>query len=110
MLGMNEIAEMLRLLAICADRDHDGHVSIMKFTSNWRVGFGTPFEAWGYTTEDIPMRPGDTFIEAARRALAAPHQSAVCISNPVAYPDKRFEFAVPDGKAIMQQLGLLSRK
>ena len=44
----------------------DGHLTIMKFTTNWRVGFGTPFER-----EDIDAMPvGASFAEAARKLLA----------------------------------------
>ena len=86
---MNETAELLRLLAIYADKYHDGHVTIMKFGSNWKVGFGTPSSNWAYTAEEIPMRPGITFIEAARVALATPQQRSDCITNNRVYPDRQ---------------------
>lgn len=48
-----------------ANAKFDGHLSIMKFTTNWRVGFRTP-----NFREDIDnMATGQTFSEAATRAL-----------------------------------------
>ena len=45
----------------------EGHLTIMKFTTNWRVGFGTPASRC-----DIDqMWEGVTFAEAAEAALAA---------------------------------------
>jgi hypothetical protein len=42
-----------------------GHLTVMKFTSNWRVSFETP-QSWG----DIQQMPqGRTFEEAAYQAL-----------------------------------------
>lgn len=40
---MNETEASLwkRLISI-ADASHDGHLTIMKFTRGWRIGFGTP--------------------------------------------------------------------
>ena len=87
---MDETAEVLRLLAICADKHHDGHVTIMKFTTNWKVGFGEPPDHWGYTAEEKPMKAGATFIEAARKALADPQQEATCITNTIVYPERNY--------------------
>ena len=50
-----------------ANEHFDGHFTVMKFTTNWRVGFGTPMDR-----EDIEqMCEGKTFEEAAQRALDA---------------------------------------
>jgi hypothetical protein len=87
---VNETAELLRLLAIHADKYHDGHVTIMKFSTNWKVGFGTPYENYGYTAEEKPMKAGVTFIEAARKALADPQQKADCITNTIVYPERNY--------------------
>lgn len=48
--------------------DHfDGHLTIMKFTTNWRVGFVTPSDR-----DEIEKMPaGSTFAEAARSAIKA---------------------------------------
>jgi hypothetical protein len=47
--------------------EHDGHLTIYRFTGNWRVGFATPAER-----DDIDAAAeGKTFREAARKALAA---------------------------------------
>jgi hypothetical protein len=52
-------------LVACAVEYYDGHFTICRFTTNWRVGFGTPDDR-----EDInDMRDGKTFAEAAPRAL-----------------------------------------
>jgi len=33
---------VMESLQAIADRYFDGHFTVMKFTTNWRVGFGTP--------------------------------------------------------------------
>lgn len=38
-----KILELLKRIEKIADEHHDGHFTIMKFTTNWRVCFGTPF-------------------------------------------------------------------
>jgi hypothetical protein len=87
-MAIDETARLLRELAIQADKYHDGHVTIMKFGTNWKVGFGTPYENYGYTAEEKPMKAGVTFIEAARKALADPQQKADCITNAIVYPER----------------------
>jgi hypothetical protein len=58
--------DLLNELTAVADKDFDGHLTIMKFTDNWRVGFGTPHDR-----RDIDaMAAGKSFEEAARTALA----------------------------------------
>ena len=58
--------ELMHRLEAAADALFDGHVTIMRFTTNWRVGFHTPFDYFDIQT----MAVGRTFAEAARRALA----------------------------------------
>ncbi len=50
----------------------DGHLTIMKFTTNWRVGFGTPRYDCGDPDDISHMPMGKTFEEAARAALDNP--------------------------------------
>lgn len=50
-----------------ANAQKDGHLTVMKFTSNWRVGWYQPSEREGI--QDLPE--GKTFAEAARAALQA---------------------------------------
>jgi hypothetical protein len=57
--------ERMKILEDVAAEMFDGHVTIMRFTTNWRVGFGTPNDR-----DDIRNMPvGYTFEEAARQAL-----------------------------------------
>jgi hypothetical protein len=57
---------MKRLVEI-ANEKADGHLTIMKFTTNWRVGFFTPRDH-----DDIEnLQAGKTFEEAANAAIAA---------------------------------------
>lgn len=52
--------KLLTELATVADQ-HGGHFTVMKFTTNWRVGFGTPVSRC-----DIDqMWEGETFAKAA---------------------------------------------
>jgi hypothetical protein len=73
-------AKLLALLVAEADRNHDGHLTIMKFTTNWRVSFGTPEQVMDeevlFEGKDGPAYPeveampvGKTFKEAAKAAL-----------------------------------------
>jgi len=55
---------MVQLVTI-ANADFDGHLSVMKFTTNWRVGFITPDGRDGISA----MHEGETFDEAATKAL-----------------------------------------
>ncbi len=62
----NEDLALLQELERVANEKYDGHVTIMKFTTNWRVWFGTPGDRG-----DIQAAPnGQTFRVAAERALA----------------------------------------
>ncbi|TKW63712.1 MAG: hypothetical protein DI616_19280 [Paracoccus denitrificans] len=61
-----EIELWQRLQKVAAEK-HDGHLTILKFTTNWRVGFFTPAER-----EQVDeMAVGNSFAEAAQNALAA---------------------------------------
>ena len=57
--------DLFRRLVETADKNFDGHLTVMKFTTNWRVGFVTPADRDGIA--DLPA--ANTFAEAARRAL-----------------------------------------
>jgi hypothetical protein len=61
----NEEAELWNKLVQTANKLSDGHLTVMKFKRNWRVGFFTPNKR-----EDIDlMAAGKTFADAARMAL-----------------------------------------
>ena len=66
-LSMDDLALLNELIAVASER-HNGHLTVMRFTANWRIGFGTPRER-----HDISRMPkGATFLDAARSALADP--------------------------------------
>jgi hypothetical protein len=55
------------MLEAVANERHDGHFTIMKFKTNWRIAFRTPTDR-----EEIEgMSVGETFDEAARAAIEA---------------------------------------
>lgn len=55
----------MKELEAAASRISDGHLSVLKFTTNWRVWFFTPDDRL-----DIQIMPsGKTFEEAATAAL-----------------------------------------
>src|ERR1700733_2628905 len=56
---------LLTALLEKADKSFDGHLTVMKFTTNWRVSFTTPSDR-DYIDD---MSIGKTFPEAAQRAL-----------------------------------------
>lgn len=62
---------MARLVAV-ADAVFGGHLTILKFTTNWRVGFGTPHAGDAYEFRELvrAMAVGPTLAEAGRAALA----------------------------------------
>ena len=77
--NMNKLddSELLAELSTVADRG-GGHFTIMKFTTNWRVGFGTPSSRC-----DIDqMWEGATFAEAAHSALAGYRDGKGSIVSP----------------------------
>jgi hypothetical protein len=57
--------ELLRRLEQVATTLFGGHFTIMRFGSNWRVGFTTPNDRHDITE----MADGRTFAEAAHKAL-----------------------------------------
>jgi hypothetical protein len=59
--------ELMQTLEMAARARHDGHLTVLRFTTGCRVGFRTP-----NSREDIAaLSFGRTFAEAARAALAA---------------------------------------
>jgi hypothetical protein len=62
--------DLMARLADVAAKISDGHFTVMKFTTNWRVGFYTP-DGRGDT---LGMAEGKTFVEAAEKALADPER------------------------------------
>jgi len=62
---------MTRLEEVARDRFH-GHFTVMRFSSNWRVGFGTPHKTYSNGSGGPEMYVGKTFEEAAEKALAKP--------------------------------------
>jgi hypothetical protein len=64
------MADLMVRLANVAAQISDGHFTVMKFTTNWRVGFYTP-DGRGDT---LGMAEGQTFVEAAEEALANPER------------------------------------
>lgn len=62
-----DLALLHQLVAVACERHH-GDLTVMRFASNWRVGFGTPRDR-----RDISRMPqGATFADAARFALTDP--------------------------------------
>ena len=60
---------LLELLAETAKRHADGHVTILRFTTGWKVVFGTP-DLSPYGREQIEAVPiAATFEEGALDAL-----------------------------------------
>ncbi|MBZ5611545.1 MAG: hypothetical protein LAP38_25070 [Acidobacteriia bacterium] len=64
MISKNDF-DLFTVLVQKADEAFDGHLTVMKFTTNWRVGFATPSDR--ADTDD--MSAGKTFAEAAQKAL-----------------------------------------
>ena len=60
-------AGLMRRLEAVADGRFDGHLAVLKFTTNWRIGFETPTGRDGI----VAMASGKTFHDAALKALAA---------------------------------------
>jgi hypothetical protein len=62
---MRTDSELFTELQQIADRKFGGHFTVMKFTTNWRVSFGTPMER----SDIASMSVGKTFAEAADQAI-----------------------------------------
>ena len=60
------MTDLVDLLVALASERSDGHITIMKFTTNWRVSLGTPNDR-GQISE---MAVGNTFEEAVLELLA----------------------------------------
>src|SRR5262249_10425967 len=58
-------AELMDELVTRAIEHHDGHLTVCRFTTSWRVGFVAPNSREGVGT----IMEGKTFAEAARAAL-----------------------------------------
>jgi hypothetical protein len=69
----DDITALVQLVE-CAEALWDGHVTIMKFTTNWRVGFGTlcSGDIMELRADIAGMAEGKTLAEAAAEALADP--------------------------------------
>ena len=76
--------ELLKRLVDIANERFDGHVTIMKFTTNWRVGFGTPCRVEATKADDVEMMEGRTLEEAATKALANPRRCD-CVTKDTIY-------------------------
>jgi hypothetical protein len=42
--SVSRIEALMTCLESCARLHYDGHFTVMRFTTNWRVCFGTPIE------------------------------------------------------------------
>ena len=60
-------ADIFNFMKVFADKYSNGHFTIMKFTSNWRVAFDIP----GGRGDIQEMTEGRTFQEAAGLAIAS---------------------------------------
>jgi hypothetical protein len=76
--------DIVQRLIDTADEHFHGHVTIMKFTTNWRVGFGTPWQVYSNRADDVDMMAGKTLEEAATKALANPRRCD-CVTKDVIY-------------------------
>lgn len=56
---------VLKSLQTIDDRYFDGHFTVMKFTTNWRVGFGTQ----NNLEMIMDMRDGKTLMDAYKAAI-----------------------------------------
>jgi hypothetical protein len=74
-------AELMQTLEEIANAEFDGHFTVMKFTTNWRVCFGTVMEANSFEPgdKDHEMCEGKTFEEAAIAAIRE-RRNAICIT------------------------------
>jgi hypothetical protein len=74
-------AELMQRLETIANAEFGGHFTVMKFTTNWRVCFGTVMTAYSYEPgdQDKEMCEGRTFEEAAMMAIET-RRNADCIT------------------------------
>ena len=65
-----ETDRLLKLLRIEAQKNHDGHYTIMAFTTNFKVAFGTPFIFDNTAYAQVSETPGfPTLKDAVINAL-----------------------------------------
>lgn len=70
----NQDAELMWRLERVARERYDGHFTVMRFTTNWRVMFRTPNDR-----DDIDCASvGKTFASAALAALRADADRVIC--------------------------------
>lgn len=63
-------AELFEKLTEAANKHRDGHFTVMKFTTNWRVRIAFQFyDRYGAMNDFTDMPVGKTFSEAALKAL-----------------------------------------
>jgi hypothetical protein len=85
--GLMTDAEIFESLVTTAREISGGHLTILRFTTNWRVGFGTYSDG----AKDIDYMPsGRTFAEAAMKALHEP---------------KSYPWRDRDGRSLGEQMG-----
>lgn len=69
------LESLLSTAQMIAEAHHDGHLTIMRFTTDWRVGFGTVSDRLGDGSEGLhhpeikAMSWGRTLEEALRKAI-----------------------------------------
>jgi hypothetical protein len=63
--------ELMDRLQAIADQKFGGHLTILKFTSNWRICFGSP-EGEDLWNDIQKMSVGRSFAEAAQKAVNDP--------------------------------------
>jgi hypothetical protein len=73
--------QALHLTQAIADKFYDGHVALLRFTTNWRVSFGTDY-AFGADLHDSISRihdipSGATLMDAVIAAIDAIPNNAV---------------------------------
>lgn len=96
-------AEAIAALVSKASQWSDGHFTICKFSSNWRVSFATPSER----CDICRMHEGKTLVEAATAAIAAgkptydADKHCACHAAAIADEDDMFALfcATPEGSA-----------
>ncbi len=66
----NHLIELLKKAVEVADRHHDGHITFLKFTTGWKVSFGTPDLDTGYGRKEIrDLKAFDSLQEALEGLL-----------------------------------------
>lgn len=82
--GYNDFTAFQRIIDI-ADAGHDGHVTIMKFTTGWKVVFGTPIMDQADREYLWNSIPGEASISAAMKHAIAnrPEFGSVSLPAPI---------------------------